>query len=234
MESPCLRLRTRRRKRGGGSADHGAASWVRPGPQRSCFLRSAARGVPQSARGSAGGPRRRWRAPCRARVPDATFAFAKVAALHGLTAVVSTWLAALVLCAVWLALGSALVLALMARAGHVTGLRWWRVFRERLVGEPRRPRAGARGRRAGGTRKPRTVGVCDHGRDRIGFGRGGRRCGGQRPRGRRGHAGDIRGDRRRDRRGPSRRQRRQPDVGCSPGSGSVRVKVATTVLRRGP
>ena len=57
------------------------------------------------------------------------FALANVAALDGLATVVPTWLAALVLCFVWLALGAALVLALMVRAGHVTGWKWWRVFR---------------------------------------------------------------------------------------------------------
>ena len=57
------------------------------------------------------------------------FVFANVAALDGLTEVMSTWLAALVLCLVWVAVASALVLALMVRAGHVTGWRWWRVFR---------------------------------------------------------------------------------------------------------
>jgi hypothetical protein len=57
------------------------------------------------------------------------FAFGNVAAQHALTKVVSPWLAALILCACWLALGAALTLALMVRAGHVTGWRWWRVFR---------------------------------------------------------------------------------------------------------
>jgi hypothetical protein len=57
------------------------------------------------------------------------FVFANVAALHGLTAVMSPWLAALVLCLVWLAVGLALVIALMFRAGQVTGWKWWRVFR---------------------------------------------------------------------------------------------------------
>jgi len=37
-------------------------------------------------------------------------------------------LAALALCAAWLAIGSALVLILMVRAGHATGWRWWRGF----------------------------------------------------------------------------------------------------------
>jgi len=54
--------------------------------------------------------------------------FANVAAVHGLTAVVSPWLAALVLCFVWLAVGFALAIGLMVRAGHVTGWKWWRVF----------------------------------------------------------------------------------------------------------
>jgi hypothetical protein len=57
------------------------------------------------------------------------FAFANVAALSALTDVMSTPLAALVLCAAWLALGSAVTLALMVRAGRVTGWKWWRVFR---------------------------------------------------------------------------------------------------------
>jgi Putative Actinobacterial Holin-X, holin superfamily III len=57
------------------------------------------------------------------------FVFANVAAFHGLTTVVSPWLAALILCLVWLALGVALVTLLMIRAGRVSGWQWWRVFR---------------------------------------------------------------------------------------------------------
>lgn len=57
------------------------------------------------------------------------FVFANVAVLHALTTEVSPWLGALLLCVAWLAVGSVLVLALMVRAGHVTGWRWWRVFR---------------------------------------------------------------------------------------------------------
>ena len=57
------------------------------------------------------------------------FVFANVAALHALMGVMSPSLAALALCAAWLALGAVLTLALMVRAGHVTGWRWWRVFR---------------------------------------------------------------------------------------------------------
>jgi hypothetical protein len=56
------------------------------------------------------------------------FVFANVAALDGLTEGMPTWLAALILGVVWLAAGSALVLALLIRAGHVTGWKWWRVF----------------------------------------------------------------------------------------------------------
>jgi hypothetical protein len=58
------------------------------------------------------------------------FVFANVAALDGLTTVMARWLAALVLFAAWLVLGAALTLALMVRAGQVTGWKWWRVFRE--------------------------------------------------------------------------------------------------------
>jgi hypothetical protein len=57
------------------------------------------------------------------------FVFANVAALDGLTTVMPRWLAALVLCVVWVAVGLALVIALMVRAGQVTGWKWWRVFR---------------------------------------------------------------------------------------------------------
>jgi hypothetical protein len=58
------------------------------------------------------------------------FVFANVAAMDGLTTVMARWLAALVLFAAWLVLGAALTLALMVRAGQVTGWKWWRVFRE--------------------------------------------------------------------------------------------------------
>lgn len=57
------------------------------------------------------------------------FAFANVAADHALTKVMSPLLAAAALCALWLVLGIVVTLALMVRAGHVTGWRWWRVFR---------------------------------------------------------------------------------------------------------
>src|SRR5262245_49724879 len=74
------------------------------------------------------------------------FVFANVAALYGLTSVVSAWLATLVLCVAWLALGGAVLLALMVRAGHVTGWKWWRVFRagpEESLEELERARADA-------------------------------------------------------------------------------------------
>ncbi|HUA07367.1 MAG TPA: hypothetical protein VMB27_25930 [Solirubrobacteraceae bacterium] len=59
------------------------------------------------------------------------FCFANVAAFGALRAAgVSEWLTALILCVAWLGLGAAVTLALMVRAGHVTGWKWWRVFRE--------------------------------------------------------------------------------------------------------
>jgi hypothetical protein len=56
------------------------------------------------------------------------FGFANVAAMLGLTSVLSSWLAAVVLTAAWISVGSALAVALMVRAGRVTGWKWWRVF----------------------------------------------------------------------------------------------------------
>jgi hypothetical protein len=56
------------------------------------------------------------------------FVFANLAAFEGLTNGLSAWLVALVLGAAWLAIGAGLVVALMVRAGNVTGWRWWRVF----------------------------------------------------------------------------------------------------------
>ena len=74
------------------------------------------------------------------------FAFANVAAQHALTRAMSPWLAALVLCVAWLVVGAALTLALMVRAGRVTGWRWWRVFRagpEESLEDLERARAAA-------------------------------------------------------------------------------------------
>jgi hypothetical protein len=74
------------------------------------------------------------------------FVFANVAAQHALETAVSAWVAALLLCVAWLALGSVLVLGLMVRAGHVTGWKWWRVFRagpEESLDDLERARADA-------------------------------------------------------------------------------------------
>jgi hypothetical protein len=56
------------------------------------------------------------------------FVFVNVAAMLGLATAVSPWLAAVILALVWIAIGVVLVLALMVRAGNVTGWKWWRVF----------------------------------------------------------------------------------------------------------
>ena len=74
------------------------------------------------------------------------FVFANVAAMLGLTSVLSSWLAAVVLTAAWIAVGSALTVALMVRAGLVTGWKWWRVFSggaEASLNELERARAEA-------------------------------------------------------------------------------------------
>jgi len=55
------------------------------------------------------------------------FAFANVAAFNALRTFMSRWLAALLLCAAWLGLGSVLGTGLMVRAGRVTGFRGWRL-----------------------------------------------------------------------------------------------------------
>ena len=56
------------------------------------------------------------------------FVFANVAAFHWLSTVLSAWEAAVVLGAAWLVLGLVLLAAVMVRAGHATGWKWWRVF----------------------------------------------------------------------------------------------------------
>jgi len=56
------------------------------------------------------------------------FVFINVAAMLGLASALDPWLAALVLAAAWIGLGALLVVALLVRAGHVTGWKWWRVF----------------------------------------------------------------------------------------------------------
>ena len=56
------------------------------------------------------------------------FVFANLAAFEGLKHGLPAWLAALVLGAAWLGVGATLMVALMVRAGNVSGWRWWRVF----------------------------------------------------------------------------------------------------------
>ena len=56
------------------------------------------------------------------------FVFANVAGMLALTTVLPAWLAALVLTLAWLGIGAAVSFALLVRAGHVTGWKWWRVF----------------------------------------------------------------------------------------------------------
>jgi Putative Actinobacterial Holin-X, holin superfamily III len=57
------------------------------------------------------------------------FVFVNVAAYYGLSSVVDGWVAALILGVAWIVIGSVLLVALLVRAGHVTGWSWWRVFR---------------------------------------------------------------------------------------------------------
>jgi hypothetical protein len=56
------------------------------------------------------------------------FIFVNVAVFYGFSRAMSWWLAALVLAAIWIGVGTALLIALMVRAGQVTGWKWWRVF----------------------------------------------------------------------------------------------------------
>ncbi len=49
---------------------------------------------------------------------------------HGLSRVGPWWLAALILAAVWIAVGTVLLLASSVRAGRVSGWHWWRMFKE--------------------------------------------------------------------------------------------------------
>jgi hypothetical protein len=58
----------------------------------------------------------------------AAFVFANVAGMLALATVLPAWLAALVLTLAWLGIGAAVSVALMVRAGHVTGWKWWRLF----------------------------------------------------------------------------------------------------------
>jgi len=74
------------------------------------------------------------------------FVFANVAAFEGLSTQLSAWASALVLCGIWGAVGIVLLLALMVRAGHMSGWRWWRAFRagsEETLDDLERARAEA-------------------------------------------------------------------------------------------
>jgi Putative Actinobacterial Holin-X, holin superfamily III len=62
----------------------------------------------------------------------AAFALANWAAVSGLSALVPTWLAALLLALAWLAVGLALVAVLLTRLGRASGIEWWR-----MVGDDR-------------------------------------------------------------------------------------------------
>ena len=73
------------------------------------LLRPLARGTPR-------GSRRRYRPRRRGRIPDGLLV-AYVAALDGLSTLVSDWLAAWVLAAAWIVVGASLVLVLRGSAG---------------------------------------------------------------------------------------------------------------------
>jgi len=56
------------------------------------------------------------------------FVFANVALVLALATALPAWLAALVVALIWIVVGGAVTVALMVRAGRVTGWKWWRVF----------------------------------------------------------------------------------------------------------
>jgi uncharacterized membrane-anchored protein YhcB (DUF1043 family) len=58
----------------------------------------------------------------------AAFALANWAAVSGLSSVLPTWLAALVLALAWLVVGVALGTALLRRLGNASGIQWWRML----------------------------------------------------------------------------------------------------------
>ena len=57
----------------------------------------------------------------------AAFALANWAAVSGLSSVVSTWLAALILAAGWLVVGAALLAVLIGQVRRSSGVDWWRM-----------------------------------------------------------------------------------------------------------
>jgi ABC-type multidrug transport system fused ATPase/permease subunit len=58
----------------------------------------------------------------------AAFALANWAAVSGLSSVLPTWLAALVLALAWLVVAVVLIAVLLKRAGHASGIEWWRMI----------------------------------------------------------------------------------------------------------
>ena len=58
----------------------------------------------------------------------AAFALANWAAVSGLSSVLPTWLAALALAVGWLIVGTALLVGLLTRVGHASGVLWWRMI----------------------------------------------------------------------------------------------------------
>lgn len=57
----------------------------------------------------------------------AAFALANWAAVAGLSSVLPTWLAALVLASAWLLVGAALLTGMLARLRRTAGVEWWRL-----------------------------------------------------------------------------------------------------------
>ena len=57
----------------------------------------------------------------------AAFGLANWAAVSGLSSILPTWLAALVLAVVWLGIGMVLLAVLLVRAGQASGIEWWRM-----------------------------------------------------------------------------------------------------------
>jgi hypothetical protein len=58
----------------------------------------------------------------------AAFALANWAAVSGLSSVIPTWLAALLLAMCWLVVGVVLLVVLLTRMGHASGILWWRMI----------------------------------------------------------------------------------------------------------
>jgi hypothetical protein len=58
----------------------------------------------------------------------AAFALANWAAVSGLSSLLPTWLAALVLAVGWLVVGIVLLVVLVTKLGHASGILWWRMI----------------------------------------------------------------------------------------------------------